>query len=278
VSTLVPQRTSNPKSVREALDRLRQARTDRDQAGLAEARVSDLGKRVDEKAAAVRAEFKGRLGPKELYQKINRFPEQQEIEEIHGRRREAQARVEDELRGVRGLLSRLAIREPGARIALEAFAGLSPHAATADVDAVIELLEELAGPASAGSRGEPEPAGTPGEPDHQQASGAAGGAGRRDRGPDLETSRTRVDLEDQLQRELATVFQRAERYTTVEKLKQKYPAFKLWTILSGPEQEELLTEPLRPRAYARSLVMRQYGLSSRETLKRDRQKLRHAQK
>ena len=64
---------------------------------------------------------------------------------------------------------------------------------------------------------------------------------------------------------------------TVEKLKTKYPGFRLWEMLSEQEQRELLDEKFNPRAYARSLTLGQYGLTSLSTLKKDRKKLRYAQ-
>ncbi len=98
------------------------------------------------------------------------------------------------------------------------------------------------------------------------------------RKPDLETSRTRLALQQQLRQELATVQHAVKKYTTVQKLKTQYPAFRLWKILPESEQHELLEGNFKPRAYADTLVLRQYGLTSRETLKKDRQKLRDAQK
>jgi hypothetical protein len=97
------------------------------------------------------------------------------------------------------------------------------------------------------------------------------------RGPDLETSGERIALLNQLSRELAAVHREVKKYTTAEKLKAKYPGFRLWELLSEPEQRELLDGQFKPRAYARSLTLRQYGLTSSSTLKKDRKKLREAQ-
>jgi hypothetical protein len=99
------------------------------------------------------------------------------------------------------------------------------------------------------------------------------GANQRFRTPDLETSKARLALQKQLRQELAAIHGAVKRYTTVEKLKERYPAFQLWTILSESEQRELL-DGFTPKAYADLLVLRQDGLTSRETLKKDRRKLR----
>jgi hypothetical protein len=97
------------------------------------------------------------------------------------------------------------------------------------------------------------------------------------RGPDLETSGEWIALYNQLSTELAAVHSEVKRFTTVEKLKMKYPGFRLWEMLSEPQQGELLGGEFRPRAYARSLTLHQYGLTSPATLKKDRKKLRRAQ-
>jgi hypothetical protein len=101
--------------------------------------------------------------------------------------------------------------------------------------------------------------------------------GGKDRGPDLETSCERLALCDQLSRELATLYAEVKRFTSVERLKTKYPSFRLWEMLSQQEQQELLDEKFKPRAYAQSLTLRHYGLTSLSTLKKDRKKLRAAQ-
>jgi hypothetical protein len=98
------------------------------------------------------------------------------------------------------------------------------------------------------------------------------------RGPDLETSAQRIALCDQLSTELATIHLEVKKFTTVEKVKTKYPTYRLWEMLSEKEQRELLDVEFKPRAYARSLTLRQYGLISLSTLKKDRKKLREAQK
>ena len=97
------------------------------------------------------------------------------------------------------------------------------------------------------------------------------------RRPDVQTSGERIALCDQLSRELATLYLEVKKHTTVEKLKTKYPRFKLWEILSEYEQHELLDGEFKPRAYADHLTIRHYGLTSTSTLKKDRKKLREAQ-
>ena len=48
--------------------------------------------------------------------------------------------------GVRQLWARIAVRDPAAKIALEEFGRLSPNSTLINVDAIIELLEELLRP------------------------------------------------------------------------------------------------------------------------------------
>lgn len=102
--------------------------------------------------------------------------------------------------------------------------------------------------------------------------------GRRQRGPNYGKSRERVDLEDILRSELGTIKSRTGKFATVNELKKEFPDFRLWTILSLDEQQELLTEEFKPTGYARSLVMRKFGLTNPDTIKKDRQKLRKADK
>jgi hypothetical protein len=97
------------------------------------------------------------------------------------------------------------------------------------------------------------------------------------RKPDLERSRERLDLVDALASELAQVKQDTKVYCTVEGLKRKYPQFKLWTFINDAQIKELVEgEAFSPKAYAEYLVLTKYGLTSRETLKKDRRKLRNS--
>ena len=99
---------------------------------------------------------------------------------------------------------------------------------------------------------------------------------QRERGPDIETSRQRIELEGQLITELTTIAQRVKKFTTVDELRRRYPDFTLWDRLSDVEQKELLTISFKPKAYARHLVMRVFGITSPDTRKKDRKKLRDA--
>jgi hypothetical protein len=101
-------------------------------------------------------------------------------------------------------------------------------------------------------------------------------ASRRDRGPNLEICRQRIELEDNLRSELATVVLELQQPTSLSELQKKFPNFQIWRQLSVPEQESLLNEPFKPKAYAQRLVLRYFGLTSEETLKKDRKKLRAA--
>lgn len=99
----------------------------------------------------------------------------------------------------------------------------------------------------------------------------------RERGPDLETSRERVQLEDKLRSELAMIAARTKKYLTLEQLKRDLPDSELWKLLSLQEQRELLSEPIRPKVYARFLAARKYGVTP-HALKKDRHKLRSTSK
>ena len=101
---------------------------------------------------------------------------------------------------------------------------------------------------------------------------------RRERGPNIKISQERVDLEDKLRSELGAIAIELGHSPTLEQLKKKFPDYNLWSILSGEEQELLITEEFKPRAYARTLVMRKDGLTNPETIKKDRQKVRRAAK
>jgi hypothetical protein len=98
----------------------------------------------------------------------------------------------------------------------------------------------------------------------------------RSRGPNIKLSRERIDLEDRLRSELANIAAEVATYTTLDRLKTKFPEYQLWQILSVPQQKLLLTDKFKPTAYARTLVTRQYGLTNNDTIKKDRQKLRRA--
>lgn len=100
---------------------------------------------------------------------------------------------------------------------------------------------------------------------------------RRHRGPNIEKSQKRVELEDRLIYELGTIRHRTEQYVELDQLKKEFPDFALWEMLSPEEQGGLLTEALKPKTYARALTLRKFGLTNPETIKKDRQKLAKAQ-
>ena len=95
----------------------------------------------------------------------------------------------------------------------------------------------------------------------------------RERGPNVEKIRERLDLEAKLTSEFGTIKERASKYAELRQLKRDFPDFALWVMLSEKEQEQLLKEPFKPRAYALTLVMRKYGLTNRDTIRKSREKL-----
>ena len=104
------------------------------------------------------------------------------------------------------------------------------------------------------------------------------------RTPDIETSRRRVALYDQLSSELAKVQQWRKgnrKSRDVAALKRDHPNFALWERLTERQQADLLTDEFRPTAYTWSIVRAVFGLSgestSREVLKKDRRKIRVAE-
>jgi len=103
--------------------------------------------------------------------------------------------------------------------------------------------------------------------------------GRRRRKPDLEVSRKRLRLVDVLAQELAIIKREIEGYCTADNLKRKYPKFTLWTVIEDSQIMAIVEgEKFTPKAYAENLTLMKFGLTSRETLKKDRRKLRKAQK
>jgi hypothetical protein len=96
---------------------------------------------------------------------------------------------------------------------------------------------------------------------------------------DLDTSRRRLALVNILARELAILKQDLAGYCTPEGLKRKYPNFTLWTLIEDSQIKELMDgKAFTPKAYAENLTLAKSGLTSRETLKKDRRKLREAAK
>jgi hypothetical protein len=85
-----------------------------------------------------------------------------------------------------------------------------------------------------------------------------------------------VEFENTLISELAAVRDRlGDSESTLDELRKRFPAFKLWDILPQAEQEELLAQEFKPKAYARTLTARKFGVGeeaikkSRQILKRD---------
>jgi hypothetical protein len=111
----------------------------------------------------------------------------------------------------------------------------------------------------------------------KQSSGAEVSSPRRT--PDLETSHERIELVNTLARELATIKPELNRFCTIDGLKRKFPGFTIWNHLEPAELKDLVKgEPFTATSYAQTLVLRKYGITSRETLKKDRRKLRNAGK
>jgi hypothetical protein len=99
------------------------------------------------------------------------------------------------------------------------------------------------------------------------------------RTPDIQSSRDRINLITALATELAAIKQDLNGYCTVEILKKKHPHFVLWQHISDAEIIALIDgEPFKPRAWAENLTLKKFGLTSRETFKKDRRKLRKAER
>jgi hypothetical protein len=98
------------------------------------------------------------------------------------------------------------------------------------------------------------------------------------RTPDLEKSRQRLAYFNAVATELATIKQSLDGHCTTKSLKQMHPRFLVWKRLSKREIEEIAAgQPFYPKAFAENLTLREFGITSRETLKKDRQKIRRAQ-
>jgi hypothetical protein len=97
---------------------------------------------------------------------------------------------------------------------------------------------------------------------------------QRTRVPDLQLSAERIALVKTLRRELAAIAIEILNQPTLHDLREKFPEFRIWRELSGPEQEDLLKEAFKPLPYAKTLALRHFGVTSAETLKKDRKKLK----
>jgi hypothetical protein len=106
-----------------------------------------------------------------------------------------------------------------------------------------------------------------------------GGAMTHDDSPALRRSRERAKLCETLVDELRTIYCRGQRYCTVEQLKRDYPNFVLWSHIADHELRRLLSgDEFRPRDLAKRLTLRAYNLTSLDTLKDDRRKIRKAER
>jgi hypothetical protein len=95
------------------------------------------------------------------------------------------------------------------------------------------------------------------------------------RGPDMETHKKRVDFEDGLRSELAAIHEHlGASTTTLDELRVRFQNFKLWALLPSIEQQELVEKEFKPRAYARALTARQFGVSP-DAIKKSRHKWNH---
>ena len=97
--------------------------------------------------------------------------------------------------------------------------------------------------------------------------------GQRERGPNKKKHRERVELEDVLISELAAVREQQNLACTLDELRKRFRDFRLWTVLAQTEQAELIEKEFKPKAYARILTARQFGVRE-ETIKKSRQILK----
>lgn len=96
--------------------------------------------------------------------------------------------------------------------------------------------------------------------------------------PDLKSSRERIDFVRGLAIELATIKQDLTGFCTAKSLKSRHPEFGIWSVISASEVEEIVGGvAFTPKAFAETLTLRKFGITSRETLRKDRKKLRKAQ-
>jgi hypothetical protein len=99
----------------------------------------------------------------------------------------------------------------------------------------------------------------------------------RRRTPDLEKSRERLAFLGVAATELATIKQDLKGHCTAKILKNKHPRFVIWEYLSKQELQEIVDgEAFAPRTFAENLTLRKFGITSRETLKKDRHKIKRA--
>jgi len=94
------------------------------------------------------------------------------------------------------------------------------------------------------------------------------------RKPDLKTSRDRLAFLELAAAELATLKQDLKKHCTAKGLKARHPKFTIWKHIPKQELQELIDgTPFWPKTFAESLALRKFGITSRETLKKDRRKI-----
>jgi hypothetical protein len=99
------------------------------------------------------------------------------------------------------------------------------------------------------------------------------------RTPDLGKSRERLAFLESLATELATIKQDLKGHCTAKSLKQSRPRFVVWKYISKQELQEIVDgELFWPRTFAENLTLRKFGITSRATLKKDRHKIRRAER
>jgi hypothetical protein len=94
---------------------------------------------------------------------------------------------------------------------------------------------------------------------------------RRERGPAIEKHRERVNFENALITDLASIRDRCTQSPepTPNELREMLPSSKLWEILQPDEQKKLVSEEFKPKGWARRLTARKFGVSE-DTVKKSR--------
>ena len=99
------------------------------------------------------------------------------------------------------------------------------------------------------------------------------------RTPDLEKSRERLAFLESIATELVTIKQDLHGHCTAKSLTKKHPRFVVLGLISKQELQELVDgEAFSPKTYAENLTLRKFGITSRATLKKDRNKIKRAER
>ena len=99
------------------------------------------------------------------------------------------------------------------------------------------------------------------------------------RTPDVKKSRERLAFFETVATELATIKQDLGGYCTAKLLKNKHPGFVVFKHLSKQEVQEIVDgESFFPRTFAESITLRKFGITSSATLKKDRSKVKRAER